>query len=122
MTRAGPERVTKDPRDFGGDMDKLREHLHKEAGGGYGAGFISGLLNGISGSAFGSGEGGGEDNGGFASVIGKAYRKIALSSKALADLVGNRESQTSGTGSSIVYPPPEGDALWSYEPEISAFW
>ena len=106
-------------------MDKLREHLHKEAGGGrYGAGFISGLLNGISGSAFGSGEGGGEGTGGLASVIGRAYRKVALSSTALAKLVGSRESsQASGTGgSSIVYPPPAGDALWSHEPELSAFW
>jgi hypothetical protein len=122
VTYAIRERVAKDPRDFGGDMDKVRKHLHTEASGGFGAGFISSLLNGISRSAFGNGnDGDGEQSSGIASFVGRIYRKIAFSPRSVAN-VGKRVIDSGGTCASKVNPPLEMDTLLNFEPDVDMYW
>eukprot|EP00873_Tetraselmis_striata_P042115 jgi/Tetstr1/462379/TSEL_007385.t1 len=107
------ERRPKDPRQYGGDMDAMREAMHKEAAGR--PGFIAGLLNGISGSAFGAPQAP-TAAGGLASALGATYRELIAR---LPGLSGRRGAPSRG---GLLFPPPEGDSLWGAQDAVASFW
>jgi hypothetical protein len=92
-------------------MDAMRAHLHREAAGR--PGFIAGLLNGISGSAF--GDVSASTAGDLASGLGKAYRGL------VERLQGFGQPRTKTRGG-LLFPPPEGDALWKEAAVVEQFW
>lgn len=106
--RASSQRQPKDPRDFGGDIEKMRDHLHNEASGG--SGFISGMLNGISQAAFGRGKRG---NGVFG-ALGSFYRQV-ISGLSI-------ETPKGSSNSVLIFPPPPEDPLWIHATEVENFW